>query len=121
MCWLPYVARVNTATAASEIRRDLGLSNTRLGLALSAFGYPYLLFQIFGGWVGDRVGPRLTLFVCGLVWAAATIFTGLAASLTSLLLMRVLLGIGEGATFPVATRAMQTWTAVERRGVAQGI
>jgi len=121
MYLITYVDRVNIATAARDIRRELSLSNTQLGLVFSAFAYPYLLFQIFGGWVGDRVGPRLTLFVCGLVWAAATIFTGLAASLTSLLLMRILLGIGEGATFPVATRAMQTWTAVERRGFAQGI
>jgi sugar phosphate permease len=121
MYLITYIDRVNIATAASEIRRDLGLSNTRLGLALSAFGYPYLLFQIFGGWIGDRVGPRLTLFVCGVIWAAATILTGLAGSLLTLFLIRVLLGIGEGATFPVATRAMQTWTPPGRRGFAQGI
>src|SRR5437870_4095754 len=68
MYLITYVDRVNIATAASEIRRDLGLSNTRLGLALSAFGYPYLLFQIFGGWIGDRVGPRRTLFLCSVIW-----------------------------------------------------
>jgi MFS family permease len=67
------------------------------------------------------VGPRLTLFVCGVIWAAATILTGLAGSLLTLFLIRVLLGIGEGATFPVATRAMQTWTPPGRRGFAQGI
>src|SRR5205823_8634649 len=50
-----------------------------------------------------------------------TILTGLAGSLASLFAMRVLLGVGEGATFPVATRAMQSWTAMERRGFAQGI
>jgi len=104
MYLITYIDRVNIGTAASEIQKELHLSNTQLGLVFSAFAYPYLLFQIFGGWVGDRVGPRLTLFVCGLVWTAATIFTGLAASLTSLILMRILLGIGEGATFPVATR-----------------
>jgi sugar phosphate permease len=121
MYLITYVDRVNIATAARDIRRDLSLSNTQLGIVFSAFAYPYLLFQIFGGWVGDRVGPRLTLFVCGLIWTIATIFTGLAGGLASLLMMRVLLGIGEGATFPVATRAMQTWTALERRGFAQGI
>jgi sugar phosphate permease len=121
MYLITYVDRVNIATAASEIRRELGLSNTRLGFALSAFGYPYLLFQIFGGWLGDRVGPRRTLFFCGIIWAAATILTGLAGSLLTLFLVRVLLGVGEGATFPVATRAMQTWTPPGRRGFAQGI
>jgi len=121
MYLITYIDRVNVGTAAGEIGRELSLSNTELGLVFSAFAYPYLLFQVFGGWVGDRFGPRWTLFGCGLVWAAATVFTGLASSLTSLFLIRVLLGVGEGATFPVATRAMQSWTSVKRRGFAQGI
>jgi sugar phosphate permease len=121
MYLITYVDRVNIATAAGEIRRELALSNTQLGFVLSAFGYPYLLFQVFGGWVGDRFGPRLTLFVCGAIWAAATILTGTATSLMMLFWIRVMLGVGEGATFPVATRAMQSWTPPERRGFAQGI
>jgi sugar phosphate permease len=121
MYLITYVDRVNIATAAGEIRRELSLSNTQLGLVFSAFAYPYLLFQVFGGWVGDRFGPRVTLFTCGLIWAAATILTGTAGSLAGLFLVRVMLGVGEGATFPVATRAMQSWTAPERRGFAQGI
>jgi sugar phosphate permease len=121
MYLITYVDRVNIATAGSEIKRELSLSNTELGWVFSAFGYPYLLFQVFGGWVGDRFGPRRTLFLCGLVWAAATILTGLASGLTMLFLVRVMLGVGEGATFPVATRAMQNWTAKEKRGFAQGV
>jgi MFS family permease len=121
MYLITYVDRVNVATAGSEIRRELALSNTQLGLVFSAFAYPYLLFQIFGGWVGDRFGPRRTLFVCGVIWAAATILTGLSNGLVMLFLVRVLLGTGEGATFPVATRAMQTWTRAGKRGFAQGI
>jgi sugar phosphate permease len=121
MYFITYVDRVNIATAAGDIRRELSLTNTQLGLVFSAFAYPYLLFQVFGGWIGDRFGPRVTLFVCGVIWAAATIFTGLATTLATLFLIRVLLGVGEGATFPVATRAMQSWTPPERRGFAQGI
>jgi sugar phosphate permease len=121
MYLITYVDRVNVATAAGDIRRELNLSNKQLGLVFSAFAYPYLLFQIFGGWVGDRFGPRYTLFTCGVIWAAATILTGLATSLSMLFMIRVLLGVGEGATFPVATRAMQSWTSAGRRGFAQGI
>ncbi len=121
MYMITYIDRVNIATAADSIKRELGLSNTQLGFLQSAFGYPYLLCQIFGGWIGDRFGPRRTLFLCGLVWAAATIMTGLAGGLAALFICRLLVGIGEGATFPVATRAMQNWTAVGRRGFAQGL
>ena len=121
MYMITYIDRVNLSTAASDIGRDLSLTNTKVGLAFSAFGYPYLLFQVFGGWVGDRFGPRRTLFACGLVWTAATLLIGLSGGLAMLVAMRVLLGIGEGATFPVATRAMQSWTPASRRGFAQGI
>jgi MFS family permease len=121
MYLITYIDRVNVATAAPEFRRELGLSNFQLGLIFSAFAYPYLLFQVFGGWVGDRFGPRKTLFTCGVIWAGATILTGLAGGMVSLFLMRVLLGVGEGATFPVATRAMQGWVPAARRGFAQGI
>jgi MFS family permease len=121
MYLITYVDRVNIATAGPAIKSELSLSNTQLGLVFSAFAYPYLLFQVFGGWVGDRFGPRRTLFVCGVIWAAATMLTGLASGLAMLFAVRVLLGIGEGATFPVATRAMQNWTPPDRRGFAQGI
>jgi len=121
MYLITYVDRVNISTAADSIRRELALSPVQLGFLQSAFGYPYLIFQIFGGWIGDRFGPHRTLFLCGLVWATATILTGFAGGLTSLFMCRLLVGIGEGATFPVATRAMQNWTPVGRRGFAQGL
>lgn len=121
MYLITYIDRVNIATAAGEIRRELSLTATQYGLVFSVFGYPYLLFQVFGGWVGDRFGPRRTLFVCGVIWAGATILTGFAGGVVSLILLRILLGVGEGATFPVATRAMQSWTPASRRGFAQGV
>jgi MFS family permease len=121
MYLITYVDRVNISTAASEIQRELGLSNTQLGLVFSAFAYPYLLFQVIGGWVGDRFGARKTLFWCGLIWALSTIMTGFVTSLSTLFIARIALGFGEGATFPTATRAMQYWTPANRRGFAQGL
>jgi MFS family permease len=47
--------------------------------------------------------------------------TGLAGGLASMLVARLLLGLGEGATFPAATAAMSRWVAKEKRGFAQGI
>ena len=121
MYFITYLDRVNIATAGAEIIKDLGMSKTEFGLILSAFAYPYAIFQVIGGSVGDRFGARRTLLVCGLIWAAATILTGFVGGIVSLFLARVLLGFGEGATFPTATRAMQNWTAPGRRGFAQGI
>src|SRR5204863_10166596 len=78
-------------------------------------------FQVIGGRIGDRFGPRKTLLVCGAIWAVATALTGLAVGLVSLIAFRVALGFGEGATFPTATRAMQNWTPPSKRGFAQGV
>jgi MFS family permease len=121
MYLITYVDRLNMSTAGPLIRKELGLSLTQLGYVFSVFGYPYAIFQIVGGQLGDGLGARRTLTLCGLVWAGATMLTGLAGGLVSLLVVRTLLGIGEGATFPTATRAMQYWVAKDKRGWAQGV
>jgi MFS family permease len=120
MYFITYVNRQNMATAGGDIIRDLHLTRGQLGQVIGSFGVTYAIFQILGGWLGDRWGARRTLFVCGIVWAGATALTGLVEGLMSLYLVRLVLGVGEGATFPVATRAMQSWVPAERRGFAQG-
>ena len=121
MYFITYVDRVNLSTAASAFEKEMGLSKTELGFVLSAFGYPYLICQIIGGWFGDRFGARRTLIVCGLIWSVATMLTGLVGGLWSLFAVRLLLGLGEGATFPTATRAMSTWLPGGKSGWAQGV
>jgi len=121
MYFITYLDRVNVSTAAAGFAKEFTLSKTEIGLVFSAFAYPYLVFQIIGGWVSDRFGARRTLLVCGALWAAATALTGTATGLASLLVARVLLGLGEGATFPAATSAMSRWVAKQKRGFAQGI
>ncbi|WP_323123513.1 MFS transporter [Burkholderia alba] len=121
MYFITYLDRVNVSTAAAGFGKEFGLSHTEVGLVFSAFAYPYLVFQVIGGWVSDRFGAKRTLIVCGVLWACATLATGFAGGLVSLLAARLLLGLGEGATFPAATSAMSRWVAAERRGFAQGI
>ena len=121
MYFVTYLDRVNVSTAADGFGRDFHLSKTQIGLVFSFFAYPYLLFQIIGGWVSDRYGARRTLIACGIVWATATALTGMAGGLISLLAARLLLGFGEGATFPAATSAMSRWVIKEQRGFAQGV
>jgi MFS family permease len=116
-----YIDRVNIATVGPRMTADLGLSNTEFGLAISAFSYPYALFQLVGGWVSDRFGPRRALILSGLVVCVATMCTGLVGGLSSLIAARVVLGFGEGSAFPSATRALSDWLPRPRWGFAQGI
>ena len=121
MYFLTYIDRVNVSSAAAGFGTEFNLSKTQIGFVFSAFAYPYLIFQIIGGWVSDRFGAKRTLIYSGLIWALATILTGFAGGLVSLVTARVLLGLGEGATFPAATSAMARWIPKENRGFAQGI
>ena len=121
MYFITYVDRVNVSSAAEAFKTELGLTNIQVGLVFSAFAYPYLACQIIGGWFSDRFGARRTLVVCGLIWALATILTGMVGGLYTMLAARVLLGLGEGATFPTATRAMSSWLPGGKSGWAQGI
>jgi ACS family glucarate transporter-like MFS transporter len=121
MYFITYLDRVNVSTAAAGFGKEFSLSKTQIGLVFSAFAYPYLVFQIIGGWVSDRFGAKRTLIACGVLWAVATVLTGLAGGLLSMLVARLLLGLGEGATFPASTAAMSRWVAKEKRGFAQGI
>jgi sugar phosphate permease len=121
MYFIAYVDRVNISVAAPALRKELGLTPTQLGLIFSAFAYPYAGMQIVGGWLSDRFGPRRVLAVLSLLWASATIMTGLSWSVASLVVFRLLVGAGEGGAFPTATRAFTFWLPVRERGFAQGI
>ena len=120
MYFIEYVDRVNLSVAAPLLKTELSLSNTQLGLALSAFGYCYALFQIVIGYAGDHFGPRRTLAFSGVLWATGTLLTGFTGGLVSLVLARLLVGLGEAGTIPTATRAMSNWVPRIRRGFAQG-
>ncbi len=119
--FITYVDRVNLSTLAPLMATDLHLDNVELGFALSSFGYTYALFQILGGMTADRLGARRTLVICGVVWTVGTFLTGFVGGLFSLVLARLLLGVGEGATFPAATTAMTRWVPTAERGYAQGV
>ncbi|OLC76696.1 MAG: MFS transporter [Acidobacteria bacterium 13_1_40CM_4_65_8] len=121
MYFIAYIDRVNISVAGPMLRKELGLTPTELGLIFSAFAYPYAAMQIAGGWMSDRFGPRLVLAVLSLLWATATILTGLSWSVASLVAFRILVGVGEGGAFPAATRALTCWLPIRERGFAQGI
>jgi len=120
MYLINYIVRVNVSTAAALFQPELHLTNVEVGLIFSAFAYPYLVFQIIGGWVSDKFGARRALTVFGLIWSFATILMGLSTGLWGMVAGRVLLGVGVSA-LPTATRAMSNWMPASKRGFAQGI
>jgi MFS family permease len=118
---ITYIDRVNVSTAALVFKNDLHLSNAQVGLIFSAFAYPYVLLTVLGGWFSDRLGARRALTWSSLIWAGATLWTGMTTGFSAMLLSRALLGVGEGATFPIATRAMCDWIPQPKRAFSQGL
>src|ERR1041384_2541541 len=68
-----YLDRSNLSVAAPELSADLGFDPVHTGWILSAFGWAYATLQVPGGWLVDRVRPRLLYaLICGL-WSLATV------------------------------------------------
>src|SRR5258708_33191155 len=123
MYLLTYIDRLNFSTVVidNQFLKEIPITKVQIGFVFSAFAYPYLLFQIIGGWVADKFGPRKALTVCGVIWAGATIATGLVHGLIGLFVARVVLGFGEGSTFPTSTPAMSSLTPKQKRRFHQAI
>jgi len=116
-----YTNRVIVGTASLVFKHDLHLTNVQVGLVFSAFAYPYMVCTALGGWLGDRFGARWSLAVLAVIWSGATILMGLATSFAGMMSFGILLGIGQGPTFPIATRAISDWLPKRKRAFAQGI
>src|ERR1700741_3908336 len=121
MYLIPYLDRVNISTAAPVISQQFGFDKITMGIIFSAFVWAYALFQVPGGWLGDRFGARNVLTIIVSYWSVMTAATAAATSAVSFVVIRFLFGIGEAGAFPGATRAMQLWYPREERGFVQGI
>jgi sugar phosphate permease len=118
---ITYMDRVVISSAVPVIRKELGFSMVTMGWILGAYGWGYALFQIPGGWLGDRIGPRRALALIVTWWSMFTSATALAWSATSMVVVRFLFGVGEAGAFPIATRSLSRWILPSERGFAQGI
>jgi MFS family permease len=116
-----YVDRIAISQAAPQIAGDLGLSVSQMGWVFSAFTLAYALFEIPGGYLGDRIGPRRVLLRIVVWWSFFTAATGWVWSWSSLLVTRFLFGAGEAGCFPNLTKAFNGWLPPVERSRVQGI
>jgi len=100
---------------------DLHLGPTAKGVLLSAFFWSYALMQLPMGWAADRYNLRRLYTAAFIVWSLACGFTGLAASLGVLLIMRVVLGVGESVYLPGGMKIVSMLFGPEERGLAAGL
>jgi MFS family permease len=114
-----YFDRICISQARPLIERDFSLSPEQMGFVFSAFTLAYALFEIPGGWLGDRYGPRRVLTRIVVWWSFFTAATGWARGFLSLVGTRFLFGAGEAGCFPNLVRAYSVWLPAEERPRAQ--
>jgi MFS transporter, ACS family, glucarate transporter len=118
---ITYLDRTAMGLTGEAVTKDLNLTDEQFGWVLFAFTVAYGLFDIPTGWLGDKYGPRLTLFRIVIVWSIFTVFTGFASSFIMLFVIRFLFGAGEAGAYPNATVAISRWFPIQERGRAQSI
>jgi MFS family permease len=116
--FLNYVDRGAIGIAAPLMTAELGLDPKAFGLVLSAFFWVYAPVQLLVGWLCDRFSVYRLMAGGVLLWAVATLATGFVSGFASLMVLRVLLGVGETIAFPGASKIITRHVSPERRGLA---
>ncbi len=125
-----YIDRVNISVTARQMIPALGLTNVQMGQIFSAFVLGYALFQIPGGRMADRWGPRTVLTLAVVWWSLFTAMTALAPTSFlagilgiwgSLMIVRFLIGVGEAAALPNFNRVVANWCGPHERGLGIAI
>ena len=119
--FLNYVDRATLGIAAPLMIGDLKLTNTAFGIAASAFFWVYGPVQLLIGWLIDRYSVYKIMAAGVLLWALATFLMGFTGGFLSLLLLRILLGVGESIAFPGTSKIIAEQVPGERRGIANAV
>lgn len=115
-----YLDRSNLSIAAPELFKELNIDPVHAGLVFSAFGWTYALMQIPGGWLVDKVSPRVLYAGALALWSAATLLLGFAGSFVGLIVLRLAVGALEAPAYPINNRVVTTWFPTRERASAIG-
>ncbi len=127
---LTFLDRLNLSIAGKFIQEEFHLSTQTMGWILSAFVLGYALFQVPGGWLADRYGPRAVVTGAILWWSIFSAATAIAPRLPfanwfglawSFAIVRFLIGLGEGATYPNANKIVSSWMGAGQRGIGNSM
>jgi ACS family glucarate transporter-like MFS transporter len=126
--FLAYVQQKTITVAAEPMMPALGLSQVQIGYIEEAFVLGYAIFQMPGGIFGQRIGARLTFIIIGIGAFLATLATPIVPGFVSghglflaLIGVQLLLGLSQGAIFPVSAGVFEAWFPSKRWALVQGL
>jgi ACS family hexuronate transporter-like MFS transporter len=118
---ISYFDRQTIPVAIAAIQRSIPISNQQFSYLQTAFLLAYAALYAIGGRMLDKLGTRSGFLLIMLWWSIACILHGFATTFAWLLVMRFLLGMGEGGGFPAATRVISEWLPAQDRATAMGV
>jgi len=116
-----YLDRSALSIAAPFIKEDLSLSATEMGIIFSSFSVGYAIFNFLGGMASDKYGAKLTLFVAMIVWSLFSGALVLAVGFVSMIVIRVLFGMGEGPLSATISKMVNNWFPSDKRASVIGL
>ena len=113
--FISYAFRSINAVIAPDLMSDLYLSNTQLGFLSAAYFFGFGFTQIPVGLGLDRFGPRLTEMVLMMFAIAGALIFSWADGFTSLVIGRVLIGVGVSSCLMAAFSGFRYWFPLDRQ------
>lgn len=117
-----YIDRVNISVAIIPMQEQFGWSELQVGIVLGTFYVGYMISMTLGGYLADKYGGKKVLGYALIIWSLFTIVTPFFAysGLWWLIFIRILLGLGEGVTFPAWHSIYARWIPFNERTRAVG-
>jgi ACS family hexuronate transporter-like MFS transporter len=116
-----YMDRAALSIAMPFMAEHFDLTPAEKGMVFSSFFIGYALFNFIGGYLADRIGPKKVLGGAMTVWSLFCGATAGVFNFWSLLVVRVLFGVGEGPISTAANKTVSGWFPLSERARAVGI
>jgi ACS family D-galactonate transporter-like MFS transporter len=116
-----FLDRVNLSVSQNALHEAFGISLVAFGYLSSAYSWTYALMQVPAGTLLDRWGVRRVGRIGSALWSLASFAAAASTGVTSFLLARFLLGIGESPVFPGNAKALGYWFPENERSLATAI
>ncbi|WP_347939652.1 MFS transporter [Peribacillus simplex] len=116
-----YLDRSALSIAAPFIQDDLSLTATQMGIIFSSFSVGYAIFNFLGGMASDKWGAKVTLFVAMIVWSLFSGALVLAVGFASMIVIRILFGMGEGPLSATINKMVNNWFPANQRASVVGL
>lgn len=121
MCYtILYMDRSCMSMAGPSMMKYYSWNATQFGLVSTAFFIGYACTMILGGWLADKFGGGKVVMFGAIWWSVFVFITPLGASLGLMVMIRVLMGMGEGVSLPAMASMVGKWVPKKESGIALG-